>query len=751
MKYLLGTIWASLLAISLYLYLSPPKLHDGVASIGKVAELSGTVFYRDPFQTVWLEASKGQTFQAGTTLSTGTESSAKLIFANNYTVEVPEDSEISLEVPELGTEEFSVNIVSGGAKVSKDTKNELSFIEQAKNKYKAAILSSAPVNIITGGNKYQLDTQVKTAKFTKSSQAVEISFVEGSILNKGTNKSIEPGTRNVNIQSIDSLSEPSISSKSNKSDPQNLNLNDGTNVKDMEFLSAQLKSIVLAYEDADLEFVRSFERIDEESGGKLLLRFKSNSAPLPEFEYRLIVKVLGKSPLTLNPKGLSENDLTFELTDSFIDEVFSKNSNLSKIDYFITAGINSSSKEEDSIFKGQLKFFNPSTILAFPSTIHLYYRPSHDPTSQWLPRFGRHIEKPQHSLTFYKRDGLLELLRTIDKNFAFDIQGPVTEDRNKYFAIRNRAIWYSTENIKSMNILKSMKGNLDLIYSGTTNSFIKAEDSEKFNKLENPSEFNMTFVNSLLNFKFDGFLSQKQLSSLLDKLDEDFLINGKVEFSKANAARISKVELPLDSVRKPKIIIFKRSQSGILETNPKEFEFFNAYFQPVSKDLVNSNFTVNLIDLETISKKPDHEKRIITFVSQLKIANVLGFANETNQGTSLRLIWNENGRSIEKIITSFKPEETVSQLSKTIGYNCTARILNDGRAFISFPTSENSHRNFYIWKDTSQLNILSNAFLSSETPLLAICMEADKTGCFAKVFPSFTSKGTLKCTISTKR
>lgn len=246
----------------------------------------------------------------------------------------------------------------------------------------------------------------------------------------------------------------------------------------------------------------------------------------------------------------------------------------------------------------------------------------------------------------------------------------------------------------------------------------------------------------------DGSLNQKQLSSLFDKIDDDSLIDGRVEFARTTTDRIRKEELPPEAIKKPKIIIFKRSAKGILETNPTGFEFFSTYFQTVSKDIVNSNFAVNSIDLDSISKKPDYEKRIVKFVSQLKIENALVFVNEKDQATSMKITWNENGRPLEKIINPFKLEETVPQLAKTIGYNCTARMLDDSRAFITFPTSENSHRNFYIWKDTSQLNILNNAFLTTETPLLAICMEAEKTGCFAKIFPSFTSKETLKCTIS---
>ena len=140
----------------------------------------------------------------------------------------------------------------------------------------------------------------------------------------------------------------------------------------------------------------------------------------------------------------------------------------------------------------------------------------------------------------------------------------------------------------------------------------------------------------------DGSLNQKQLSSLFDKIDDDFLIDGRVEFARTTTDRIRKEELPPEAIKKPKIIIFKRSAKGILETNPTGFEFFSTYFQTVSKDIVNSNFAVNSIDLDSISKKPDYEKRIAKFVSQLKIANALVFVNEKDQANSMKITWNEN-------------------------------------------------------------------------------------------------------------
>lgn len=302
-----------------------------------------------------------------------------------------------------------------------------------------------------------------------------------------------------------------------------------------------------------------------------------------------------------------------------------------------------------------------------------------------------------------------------------------------------------------MNSLQNLKKNLDFIYFGNLNNLVSVKNSKKLDKLGDGSGFNITFIKSNSNFNLSGYLNEKQRSKVLESLDEDYLINGKIEYSKLPPIGQLNNESSPGPAKIPKLVTMKKTKNGTLELNPIGFENLTSYFEIVSKNLVNSNFNINSIDINEIAGKSDFEEEITKFVYHLKIADVLAFVNETEQGTSVKYIWREKNSLQKKSLNPFEPGESLEKLPKSIGYNCFAKVLNDGRAYITFPDSANIYRNFYIWKNSSQSNILRETFLASETPHLAICEHSDRTGCLAQIFPKLTSSETLKCTISMKK
>jgi hypothetical protein len=751
MKYILGLLWATTLIISLYFYLLPPKLNDGATPVGRIGEYSGTVYYRAPFQTVWLEVTKGLSFQAGTTLSTGNNSKAKIIFDGDYSVELPSDSEISLEIPEHSSHEFSINIVSGGATVKKDLGKERSFFEKAKERYETAVLSSAPVNIIAGGTKYQLDNQVNSAQFNKKGQSIELAFNGGKILNSNAKNSISPSNRPIVLPLAPSKTDGSFNKNSASNLSEASDIADNTGVIDLTHLAEKLKTIELTLENEQFGLFRSRASSSDDATGRVTLHFNSKLPLKLDLEYRLILKVVNKPILVLSPKTISEKGLFFEIPDEFIDRTLLTNRNLTKMDYFITAGIAGGTKVENTVKVGQLKFFDPAMIQSFPGKIDLYYQPFGNLSSHWLPRFGRKPGDPQHSFTFYDRDSLVEILNEIDRNYVFEIQQDKSENSDLFIAIKESLPRYSSLNMKSINSLQKLKKDLDFIYFGKLNNFVSVKNSKKIDSFPDDSNFNITFTGSNSSFNLSGHLNEKQRSKVLESLGEDYLINGKIEYSKFPLIGQLKNESSPSPVKLPKLVTMKKTKNGTLEINPLGFEKLTSYFEIVSKNLVASNFTINSIDINETTSKSDFEEEITKFVYHLKIADVLAFVNETELGTSIKYVWREKNIIQKKSLNPFDPGESLEKLPKSIGYNCFAKVLNDGRAYITFPESANIYRNFYIWKNSAQLNILRETFLATETPHLAICQHSDKTGCFAQIFPKLTSNETLKCTISMKK
>ncbi len=758
MKYIFGIIWLATLTVSIWAYVTPKTYTSNARTVGKLLSFNGDVFVREPYQSIWKNVLAGNQFTSGTFISTGKKSSAEIEIEGSYNVNIPPESQVSLDVQTGNKNQLVLNIISGELTVLKPAKKESSFFATLSRKYTEMTLDNAPISISAAGSTYALTTEVTKAQFQKKDDGVNLVFSDGKINNKEEATEIAPTSVPIAIASTTTVSietpDPAIELETEEETEEEKDT-EWARVESIKHITEKLTTLKAELKIKPYSFIRLKKSKEDSTKKNVVLEFKGTQFST-EYQYPLTISGDSNFKQVIMPISMTNNQLTYQVPQAQIELQVQRFSGKFEMNYELN--VVSLEMDQDisaAIDKGTIMFVDIKNAALSNILLDLYHSPVPFNDEEWQPRFGAGADKPQYSFQFYTKDSLPKMLQNSYQNYGFNFIKPTKKDS---FGIESNAtifikdgspVLVSSKTLDSDRLSALKKDvNFDFIYDGKLRDFFRSgKDFSSSGSITTANS--IYFPQFLRKIQLPAALSSIQKKSLLEQLDSPFLLNQKERLSNLEPFPLiapQEIEKPFTPKR---VTVIEKQADGTFTINPSKYERLFIDLELTSAMIIRANFAVNSLKIEKMVRDSPTAENLARFILDLDQSDYVMVVSKSGENNELTIMRQKNSMFIKESFKDLKDSNLKKTVEDFFGYDCLAKSDGPGKAILSYQKSTSDQKTgIYIWKDSAQDEQLDQQIRSLGTPLLAICEQPLKDGCYARVIPKVAFDGVLKCSSS---